>query len=221
VRKSIIVLFVLTVAVMFASMTATAQTGIALSTSSTSGVSFTGTGSGNLSMVTGVSGTAAGLGALLGTTGYYVVTGPVMLTLGTHFTTPLDFADYTGSGTLDFSIGSTPGGTNLLDGTLSLLDLVQVSSTGMTNVGKVTDITITGGSLAGDFPGATGISQLTLNLGGLFLPSLGMGSTAAEKLGGATLDALTTPEPRSMLLFGSGLVLFGMILRRRYQESRS
>jgi hypothetical protein len=169
-------------------------------------------------MVTGVSGTAAGLGGLLGTTGYYTVIGSVPLTLGTNFTSPFDFADYTGSGTLDFSIGSTPGGTNLLDGTLSLLDFVQVSSTGMTNVTKATDITITSGSLAGDFPGSAGISQLTLNLGGLFLPSLGMGTTVAEKLAGGTLDALTTPEPRSMLLFGSGLVLFGIILRRRYQE---
>ena len=58
-------------------------------------------------------------------------------------------------------------------GTLKLVDLVQVFTTGMTNTSGVADMTITSGSLEGDYPGLTGISQLTINLAGLgFLPSL-------------------------------------------------
>ena len=217
-RKSIVALSVLALAVMLGSMTASAQTGISLSTSSTNGITFTPTGSGNLSMDTGVFGSAAGLGGLLGTTGFYSLTGgPVALALGPNLS-PF-FADYAASGTLNFEITSGPGGTgtDLLMGNLSLVDLVQAFSSGMTNTSALTDMTITGGSLNGNYPGNTGISQLTINLTGLgFLP--GLGSAMATSLRGATLDAVVVPEPISMLLFGSGLILFGIILRRRHLE---
>jgi len=42
-----------------------------------------------------------------------------------------------------------------------------------------------------------------------------LSGSGSSKLGSATLDALPTPEPWSMLLFGTGLVLFGIVLRRR------
>jgi hypothetical protein len=214
-KRPWVVLSVLTLGVLFGSMTANAQTGIALSTSSTSGITFMSTGGGNLSMAAGVFGSAAGLGGLLGTTGFYTLSGaPIALTLGPKFS-PI-FADYTASGTLNFEITSKPGGlgTDLLMGTLSLVDLVQVFSTGMTNTSGVADMTITGGTLIGDYPGSTGISKLTINLAGLgFLPTLG--GAMSTKLGSATLDALPTPEPWSMLLYGSGLVLIGFVLRRR------
>jgi hypothetical protein len=196
-------------------MTTNAQTGIALSTSSTSGITFMSTGGGNLSMAAGVFGSAAGLGGLLGSTGFYTLSGaPIALTLGPSLS-PI-FADYTASGTLNFEITSKPGGlgTPLLLGTLTLVDLVQITTTGTTNTSGVADLTLTGGSLESAYPGKTGIAQLTINLAGLgFLPTLtGAKST---KLGGATLDALPTPEPWSMLLYGSGLVLIGFVLRRR------
>ena len=112
---------------------------------------------------------------------------------------------------------STATGPDLLMGNLSLVDLVQAFSSGMTNTSALTDMTITGGSLNGNYPGNTGISQLTINLTGLgFLP--GLGSAMATSLRGATLDAVVVPEPISMLLFGSGLILFGIILRRRHLE---
>jgi hypothetical protein len=205
----------LALAVTFGSMTTNAQTGIALSTSSTSGITFMSTGGGNLSMAAGVFGSAAGLGGLLGSTGFYTLSGaPIALTLGPSLS-PI-FADYTASGTLNFEITSKPGGlgTPLLLGTLTLVDLVQITTTGTTNTSGVADLTLTGGSLESAYPGKTGIAQLTINLAGLgFLPTLtGAKST---KLGGATLDALPTPEPWSMLLYGSGLVLIGFVLRRR------
>jgi hypothetical protein len=214
-RRLWVVLSVLTLGVMFGSMTASAQTGIALSTSSTSGITFMPTGGGDLSMAAGLFGSAAGLGGLLGTTGYYSLSGaPIALTIGPSLS-PV-FADYTASGTLNFEITSMPGGlgTVLLQGTLTLVDLAQSFSTGMTNTSGVADMTIVSGSLKGDYPGSTGISVLTINLAGLgFLPSLS--GPRSTKLGGATLDALPTPEPWSMLLYGSGLVLIGFVLRRR------
>jgi hypothetical protein len=214
-RRPWVVLSVLTLGVLFGSMTANAQTGIALSTSSTSGITFMSTGGGNLSMAAGVFGTAAGLGGLLGTNGFYTLSGaPIVLTLGPSFS-PI-FADYTASGTLNFEITSKAGGmgTDLLMGTLSLVDLAQTFTTGMTNTSGVADMTITGGSLKGDYPGSTGIAKLTIDLAGLgFLPALS--GAKSTKLGSATFDTLPTPEPWSMLLYGSGLVLIGFVLRRR------
>jgi PEP-CTERM motif len=214
-RKTWLFVSILALTVTFGSMTASAQTGIDLSTSSTAGITFTPTGSGNLSMAAAVFGSAAGLGGLLGQTGFYTLSGaPVLLTLGPSLS-PI-FADYTASGTLNFMITSLAGGlgTDLLTGSLSLVNLVQVTSTGTTDTSAMLNLAITGGSLQGSYPGNTGISRLTIDLTGLgFLPSLS--GASATKLAGATLDALPTPEPGSMLLFGSGLVLVGIILRRR------
>jgi len=215
-RRWLLILSALVVAVTLGSMTASAQTGIALGTSSTAGVTFMSTGGGNLTMGTAVFGTAAGLGSLLGNNGFYsLMSGsPITLALANQFGTI--FADYTASGTLNFDITSKPGGagTTLLTGTLTLVDLVQAVNTGMTNTSAALNLAITGGTLASSYSGNTGLGQLTINLSGLgFLPNLS-GSVAA-KLGGATLDALPTPEPWTMLLFGTGLVLFGMVLRRR------
>jgi len=217
-RRPWVVLSVMTLGVLFCSMTANAQTGIALSGSSTSGITFTPTGGGNLSMAAGVFGSAAGLGNLLGTTGFYTLSGSTLLTLGPSFS-PI-FADYTASGTLSFDITSGSGGTgtNLLQGTLTLVDLIQGGSTGNTNSSGVADMTITGGTLKGNYPGLTGIAKLTIDLTNLgFLPALpGAKST---KLGSATFDTVATPEPWSMLLYGSGLILIGFVLRRRLSST--
>jgi hypothetical protein len=217
-RKLGVVFAVLVLAVTFGALTTSAQTEIALSPSSTSGITFTATGGGNLSLAAGVFGSAAGLGSLLGTTGFYTLSGaPIVLSLGPSFS-PV-FADYTASGTLNFMITSAPGGmgTDLLKGTLSLVDLIQGGSSGMTNTSAVADLTITGGTLQSFYQGNTGIGQLTINLAGLgFLPGLVGGKNT--KLGSGTLDALPTPEPWSMLLYGSGLILVGIILRRRLPD---
>jgi len=215
-RRTWVVLSVLALGITFGSMTASAQTAISLGTSTTKGVTFTPIGGGSLSMGAAIFGTAAGQGGLLGTTGFYSLStpSPVMLTLGPSFG-PL-FADYAASGTLNFEITTLSGGmgTDLLKGSLSLIDLVQLTSSGYTNTSALADITLTGGTLESDFPGKTGIGQLTINLSGLgFLPSL-TGATATNLRNGA-LDTLPTPEPWSMLLYGSGLVLIGFALRRR------
>jgi hypothetical protein len=214
-RRPWVVLSVLALALLFGSMPASAQTGIDLSASTTSGITFTPTGGGNLSLAAGVFGTAAGQGALLGSNGFYTLSGgPIALSLVSTFGTV--FADYNATGLLSFDITSHSGGmgTTLLKGTLQLVDLVQAGTSGFSNTSATADMTITGGSLQGDYPKATGISQLTINLAGLgFLPNLS--GAMSTKLGGASLDPLATPEPWSMLLYGSGLILIGFVLRRR------
>jgi hypothetical protein len=214
-RRSWVVLSVLALALLFGSMPASAQTGISLSPSSTSAITFTSTGGGDLSLAAGVFGTAAGQGALLGNNGFYTLSGgPVALTLVNSFGTV--FADYTASGLLNFDITTKSGGMGspLLTGTLSLVDLIQGGSTGLTNTSAVADVTITGGSLSSDYPKASGIAQLTINLAGLpFLPTLS--GAMSTKLGTSSIDPLPTPEPWSMLLYGSGLILIGFVLRRR------
>jgi len=193
-------------------MTASAQTGIDLNPSSTAGITFMATGGGNLSMGAALFGAAVGFGSLLGDNGIYSLNTPSPISLTLVSQVPGIFADYTASGTLNFDIKS--GVIDLLKGSLSLVDLAQVFSTGMTNTSAVVNLTITGGTLASSYSGNTGIGRLTIDLTGLgFLPSLG--APRNTKLGTSTLDALPTPEPWSMLLFGTGLVLFGIVLRRR------
>jgi hypothetical protein len=214
-RKTWLVLSVLALTATFGSMTARAQTAISLNTSTTKGITFTSTTMGNLMMGAALFGTAAGQGGLLGTTGFYSLNtpSPVTLTLGPSFS-PF-FADYTASGTLNFDITSmNGGGTDLLKGTLSLVDLVQITSSGFTDTSVLTNIILTGGTLESSFPGGGAIGQLTINLAGLgFLPSLS--GAISTNLRHGSIEALATPEPWSMLLYGSGLVLIGFVLRRR------
>jgi len=194
-RKSLVIVALLGLSVILSSVTARAQTGI-------------------------IAGTTTGNGDLLGTNGYYSITGgPVTLTLGNFLTNV--FADYNAAGTLSFSdtTGSGGAGTVLLAGTLSLVDLAQTFSTGVTDTSLAANVTITGGSLMAPgepYANGDGIGQLTLNLSGLgYLPTSagGTASLSVGTLNPATIDP--APELNSMLLFGTGLVVFGAILRRR------
>src|SRR5271169_1503241 len=122
-RKSLVVAALLGLAVMVSSATARAQTGITLNPNSSGTITF-GSDGGSMSVGSGIAGTTTGNGGLLGTNGYYSISGgPVTLTLGSSFENV--FADYNATGTLSFSdtTGSGGTGTVLLAGTLSLVDL--------------------------------------------------------------------------------------------------
>lgn len=220
-RKSLFALALLGFAVILNSATASAQTGITLNANTSGEITF-GVDGGSLSVgAGGIAGTTTGNGSLLGTDGYYSIAGgPVTLTLVSSLANV--FADYDATGTLTFSDTAGPGGTGtlLLQGTLSLVDVAQTFSTGVTDTSLAANITITGGSLmsAGEpYANGEGIGQLTLNLSGLgYLPT-SAGGTASLSVGTLNPTALSpTPEVNSMFLFGTGLLGFGGLLRRKF-----
>ena len=213
-RKLMIALALSVVAFTFGSMNVLAQTGLTLGSNSSGAVTFSAGGS-SMSVGSGIDGSVAGNGALSGVTGTYSITGgPVALTLVSSV--PSVFAEYNASGTFGFDV--TSGATTLLKGTLSLVQLVQVFSTGVTNPTLDVDLTLTGGTLTlpGEpFSNDLGISQIMLNLSGLgFLPT---SSGGGARLSSGTIDP--TPEPVSMLLFGSGLLAVGVFARRWHRGS--
>jgi hypothetical protein len=206
-RKLIIVVAIMAMAFTFGPMAAVAQTGITLNPNTGGTITFSSGGTSMSVGILGIDGTATGTGALAGTNGNYSITGgPVSLSLLTNL---FGVAVYSASGTFSFDI--TKGLTTLLTGTLSLVDLVDVGKTGITNSNLVTNITITGGTL--DKPGqpfasGLGIGQLTLMVGAFLPPT----TTTSASLHSATIDP--TPEPVSMLLFGTGLLAVGVFARR-------
>jgi len=218
-RKLLVGLFVLSLAVGFTSLTAKASTsGFVLGTGTTGGIKFTPTGGGNqsMSLTTTNTGTATGAGALSGSNGFYFLFGgPVSLTNVTADNIPLlQIAFYTASGTLNFEINSnnTETGSDLLSGTLTLVNLLQGGTLGTTNIFATVDMNVTGGTDEPVF-GTKGIARFIINLSGTgYLPTAATAKTANFEVG-STFDV--TPEPNSMLLFGSGLLAITIMLRRK------
>jgi hypothetical protein len=216
-RKLLVGLSLLTLAVGFTSLTAKASTtGFVLGTGTTNGIVFTPAGGGNQTMSLPVTntGTATGTGALLGSDGFYFLSGgPVALTDSFNFP-PLLIAFYTASGTLNFEIDSNSAdtGTDLLTGTLTLVNLLQGGATGTTNILATVDMNVTGGTDKPVF-GSDGIARFIIDLSGTgYLPTATTAKTANFEVG-STFDV--TPEPTSMLLFGSGLLAITIMLRRK------
>jgi hypothetical protein len=221
-RKLLVGLSLLTLAVGFTSLTAKASTtGFDLGTGTSGGITFTPTGGGNQSMSLPVTntGTATGKGSLLGTHGFYFLSGgPVALTDVFNFP-PLLIAFYTASGTLNFEIdaNSTDTGTDLLIGTLTLVNLAQVGVNDLTKIFATVDMHVTGGTDQAAF-GNNGNARFRIDLIGIgYLPTASGPTTARfdhhSTFLGSTIDV--APEPTSMLLFGSGLLAITIMLRRK------
>ena len=211
------VLFVLALGIVFSVNPADASTGITLSSSQASSVSFSPIGNQNLSVTFSApfssGNTAVGLGALLGLTGFYNVTGgPVDLSLVAKV--PGLFALYSAANTtLSFSINSAPdgSGSDLLSGTLKLVDLSEVFGSGHTDDFGIANMAITGGIDQAFFPGNTGIARFNIDLDSKFLPDLS--STFKTNItNGTTLDP--APELNTLVLSGTSLLLLGRLLRR-------
>jgi len=207
-----------------AGSTAIAQNEIVLGGSSATLV-FTGTGGGNWSLNWGtVGGTAAGYGIFTSGPAPYSITEPA----GTSITGTLTSSNATSatwnisqSNPLKFSFGT---GGSLLTGNLELVSLQVTgasSKTGNTDTTLVVDMTNLGGSLAHLFSSGGAVVQLTFHFTGtaLSLDSLASNSKMNATFAGGEL--FQTPEPTSMLLVGSGLLMLGVMVRRRHGKTKT
>ncbi|MGA8035520.1 MAG: PEP-CTERM sorting domain-containing protein [Candidatus Acidiferrales bacterium] len=200
-RKAIVALAFLAVALLIHPAAAHASgSTVNLLTPTTGTITFT-PGAGTTDMtVTGITGTAIGTGSLSGGTSYSLSGNLVFTATGPQ--------DYAATGTLSFTVN----GGSLLTGTLSGVTAEQVGKllilTGNLSVSSGTS-GITGGQVALviDLPSATPLSGLT----GAEMASLSVGEGVGS----------VTPEPGTMVLFGSGILVFAGLVRRKRTSSAS
>ena len=115
------------------------------------------------------------------------------------------------------------GTITMLSGTLDLLSFVQSpgSKGGLFNYTGNANLTISGGSLASAFTSSNGILDLTIffrsatNIESLLGNSGRIGSQISSG------NVLPAPEPSSILMLGSGLMLAGGMLRSKLRNNRS
>jgi hypothetical protein len=199
-RRAIVVSAVLALAVAFSLSTASASSStVDLLTPTTGSIAFSQSGGNPEMVITTITGSATGTGVLAGATSYTISGGPLTFTASGP-------NDYATTGTLSFEVN----GGSLLTGTLSGISLEQVGRL----VILTGTLTMTGGSsgLAGaqvgiiiDLPTGTSLSGLKgIEFGGF---------SVGEGLG------TVTPEPSTMLLFGSGLLIFASVCRRKFTKS--
>lgn len=227
-RNLVTIMATLAVALTFGSTIASAQNTINLM-SSASTLTFTGESSAStIGLTLGELCPSHGQGLCRaeetgGPSGHYSITGSAAITL-TLTNSAAGQWSVSQAGPLTFSFCSNVGCAGVgniiyLSGDLRLEDIVQSpgAKQGAFNYTEQVNLTNLTGTLAASW-GSGGIVDLNLkftshtNLESL----LNQDSThkvGNVKIGNGTLDP--TPEPGSMLLFGSGLLALGMILRRR------
>jgi hypothetical protein len=194
-RKAIFLSAVITLAITLSAMTVSASdSGVTLSAPTTGTITFSGDCAGGLTMTVAgpLNGIAvSGTGAFAGATSFTLSGSPLAFT-GVSGSP----GDFTSSGTLSFMLNS---GT-LLTGTLSNITLTTLS--------HEPNMVVLSGSLSGGGQ-VTLIVDVDTPLSGL------MGSELGRLSSGEVLSTSVTPEPGTMLLFGSGLLLVAGVLRRK------
>ena len=193
-RKAILLSGVIILAITLSAMTVSASdSGVTLSAPTTGTITFSGDCAGGLTMTVAgpLNGIAlSGTGAFAGATSFTLSGSPLAFT-GVSGSP----GNFTSSGTLSFMLN---GGT-LLTGTLSNITLTTISHE--PNMVLLSGVLSGGGQV-------TLIVDVDTPLSGL------MGSENGRLSAGEAFDTVT-PEPGTMLLFGSGLLLVAGVLRRK------
>jgi hypothetical protein len=215
-RKVLLVLSVLAL-LTTAVATATAQDQITLGASSNS-MTFTGDGSGDWTLTFAggaMTGAAFGTGILTsGPTSYSITQGAVTIA-GTTTGIP-NYWTISQSGPLTFCYGGC-GASSLLEGNLQLVNLNQTpgiaigdfNDTLTVNLTNLTGSLVTSGAMT-----TQGKVDITIIFATTTdLQSLPMGGTLVAGISSG--EVRPTPEPVSMALVGSGLILLGALVRRR------
>jgi hypothetical protein len=158
-------------------------------------------------------GIASGSGgfAFIGTSVPYRLTSHGTLTVTK--TSPTTF-NVTGPA-MTFMLGA---GGSLLTGDLSLLNLLQAGKSGTFNYTGSANLALTSGSLMSHFTSAGGILDLTLKFKSKKQLSSIFGTSNSLIGRISTGELVPTPEPSSMLLFGSGLLALVGVLRSRIRR---
>ena len=189
-RKAIFLSAVITLAITLSTMTVSAcDSGVALSVPTTSTVTFSGDST-SLTMTGPLNGAISGGGSFAGATSFTLSGSPLAFT-GVSGSP----GDFTSSGTLNFALN----GGSLFTGTLSNITLTTIS--------HEPNMVILSGSLNGG-------GQVTLILD-VRTPLSGLMGTELGTLSAGEALNTVTPEPGTMLLFGSGLLLVAGVLRRK------
>ena len=216
-KKLICGLAILALALTLCSVAANAQSTVGMVYLGSDTVSFTPDGGGVVTMT------------VAPTTGF--ATGNNLLSSATAFT--LDPGTFTlmevGSSNTYTSLGTTTlelNGGSLLTGVLDLVSFTQTSFMGTTDTSLMANLDITGGSYCPPTgTGTCGLGSGLVSLNFLLGSSnpIALAGTNGILTGGTLItpprNIAITPEPGTMLLFGSGLFALGGILRRRMRTA--
>ena len=215
-KKLICGLAVLALALTLGSVAANAQSTVGMIYLGSDTVSFTPDGGGVVTMtVAPTTGLAAGNNLLSSTTAFTL--GP-----GTFTLMEVSPNTYTSFGTTTLELN----GGSLLTGVLDLVSFTQTALTGTTDTSLMANLDITGGSYCPPTgTGTCGLGSGLVSLNFLLGSSSPIASTATNGIltSGILItpphNIAVTPEPGTMLLFGSGLFALGGILRRRMRTA--
>jgi hypothetical protein len=217
VRKALLALSVLALLMTVVS-TATAQNQITLGGTAANSLTFTGEGSGNWTLTFAggtLTGTAFGTGTLNSGPDPYTISQSGVTITGTYLGS--DTWSIAQSGSLAFCYGGC-GASALLTGNLQLINLAQTDSTGTFNDSLSANLTSLGGSLA-SLLGSGGVLSITIDFSTpTNLASLTPGATLGANVSSGEL--FPSPEPASMVLVGSGLMLLGGFVQRRRRTAQ-
>lgn len=218
-----------TIVVFFTVTSASAQSNIVLGTSTTQ-LEFLSTGAGGFNLFScslvhngkctagPVQGKATGEGQVFGNNGFYAISNatPVKGTLTNGVNCVICKWTLTGSMNFTFTSKINGGGTDWLNGTFSLQSMTQTKNIigSSFNQTLVVNFTPTGGTLLNFF---VNNPTIELNIGFTTARSIANDPKGNMRFGWITNGNLTaTPEPGTMALLGSGFLLVGGYLRKKF-----